>query len=123
MSIADPAIVPEVRHRIIDDLRSNAARGADLGAAELILTELLGNAFRHGGGSARVALDWSEDGAVLSVWDDGPPFDANPGLPTDPTSTSGRGLFIVRALARELSVERTDGGNRVRAVLPIDFDG
>jgi signal transduction histidine kinase/CheY-like chemotaxis protein len=87
--------------------------------AELVLTELCSNSFRHAGGPVRVRLRAEPPGARLEVIDNGPPFAVAAGLPAD-ESAGGRGLFLVAALASPFEVRRTDAGeNYATAVLSI----
>ncbi len=95
---------------------------SDLGSVELILGELLGNVARHTAGHATVTLKLERDRAILHVDDRGAPI---PKLtePVDAFAESGRGLFLVSALARNLSIERENDGNRVSAELPVKLTG
>lgn len=101
------------------DLRETADLAAsDFPAALIVVTELLSNALRYGAGAASYALEWDGSAAVLHVWDNGPAFRlAFERAPV--TADGGRGLALVRELARDLSVTRTPDGNHVRCVLPI----
>jgi len=57
---------------------------------------------------------------VLVVEDSGPGLPAVPPAVGDGLSEGGRGLFLVRALAREVSFGRSEaGGTLVRVVLPL----
>ncbi|MFN2461970.1 MAG: ATP-binding protein [Candidatus Velthaea sp.] len=56
---------------------------------------------------------------VLHVEDAGPPFAINGHVMPDLFAESGRGMFLVRTLARELELSRTGSGNRVSVVLPM----
>ncbi|MBV8639354.1 MAG: SpoIIE family protein phosphatase [Candidatus Eremiobacteraeota bacterium] len=90
----------------------------DLSSVELILGELLGNVARHTDGYATVTLVLERERAILHVNDRGEPI---PELrePVDTFAESGRGLFLVNALARNLRIERDREGNRVSAELPV----
>jgi anti-sigma regulatory factor (Ser/Thr protein kinase) len=92
------------------------------GDAELLLSELVGNAVRHArplpGGVVRVAWEVATREVVLRVTDGGSSNGHRPHETTvGPESTSGRGLTIVAALARRWGVEPTRGGQSVWAVL------
>ncbi|NEB10350.1 ATP-binding protein [Streptomyces coelicoflavus] len=89
----------QLRHWDIGELADDAA---------LIVTELLGNAFRHGRPPVRVSLTLDESGDRTALWiavgDAGPAVDI--GLlrakwrhPSGRLSTDGRGLRLVDALA------------------------
>jgi serine phosphatase RsbU (regulator of sigma subunit)/anti-sigma regulatory factor (Ser/Thr protein kinase) len=93
----------------------------DLSAAELVVNELLGNVARHSPGPAELVLEWRNNGARVAVSDRGQPFE--PPSPTeliDLFAESGRGLFLIRSVAEQLTVEWTGEGNRVSAVLPLN---
>lgn len=92
----------------------------DLEAAEIIFGELIGNVVRHAPGPIDVHLDWSGSYPVLHVTDRGRGFTRKPALPDDPMHESGRGLYIVDALARSLRVERVPKyGTHVAVELPV----
>lgn len=92
--------------------------------ALLVLGELLGNVVRHAPGPVRVLVDASTNEPIIEVDDRGAGLaDATPEAGDDLERTSGRGLSIVRALAREVAVlPRRDGGTSVRvrlSALPV----
>ena len=108
-----------LRQEVRAYLRRHAEPGSELGDAELVLEELVGNAVRHAGGPVWVSLSWRELSPTVRVLDLGPGFDpallgavraapldrggAAEGLEdVDPflLAESGRGLFLVNALAR-----------------------
>jgi serine phosphatase RsbU (regulator of sigma subunit)/anti-sigma regulatory factor (Ser/Thr protein kinase) len=95
--------------------------GADESAvndAELIFTELIGNVVRHAPGAARVSLDSPGGRLVLAVEDAGPGFVYRPRPAADGQAESGRGLFIVAALAEDVRVSPgATGGARVEVQL------
>lgn len=90
----------------------------ELAAAELILGELLGNVARHSPGPAEVSVDLAGDAAILRVRDRGEAFHPNSHA-ADPLAESGRGLFLVRAMAREVNIENDGRGNSVTATLHL----
>jgi anti-sigma regulatory factor (Ser/Thr protein kinase) len=106
-----------LRRSFVDFLRSQADDGADIDAAEIIFSELLSNALRYG--KVRLSLAWSPDGALLRVRDRGEPFRLPAYRAPDLAATGGRGLFLVRQLAKRLSYERVGDGNVANAVLPV----
>lgn len=92
----------------------------DIQTCNLIFAELIGNSVRHAPGSLSVSIETSGDEAVLHVIDVGPGFDYEPALPADLWSESGRGLFLVSALAKRVTVERIPGrGSHIAVTLPI----
>jgi PAS domain S-box-containing protein len=86
--------------------------------AEMIVAELLGNVVRYAPGRVEVILDHSAEVPVIHLIDGGGGFEYNPRLPADTYAESGRGLFIVAALAREFTISRApNGGSHARVVL------
>jgi anti-sigma regulatory factor (Ser/Thr protein kinase) len=102
---------------------ANELRDAGMGeenvlTAELIVAELLGNVVRYAPGRVDVILDYSADVPVIHIIDGGGGFEHNPRLPADAYAESGRGLFIVAALAREFTIAHAPGGgSHARVVL------
>ncbi|GAC1446916.1 MAG: hypothetical protein NVS2B8_16260 [Vulcanimicrobiaceae bacterium] len=91
-----------------------------LGAAELIIGELLSNAARHADG--HVCLEIGTDGghAQISVHDTSPSFAMDFNRLPDAYSESGRGLYIISELARMISVTPLSGmGKRVTVTLDL----
>jgi anti-sigma regulatory factor (Ser/Thr protein kinase) len=123
---ATAAAATEARRAYIAALASKAESGAvvDLAAAELIFGEMLGNVVRHAPGWVDVSLEWTGEHPVLQVDDNGPGFHSRrrrERLPDDELSESGRGLFIIHALAVDFAVtNRAVRGTRARATLPLE---
>ncbi|MEV6684557.1 ATP-binding protein [Streptomyces sp. NPDC051130] len=84
--------------------------------AQLLLSELVTNAFQHGTGDVRVRLFRTEAYLCFEVRSTGP------GTPTprsaDDLDESGRGLFLVEAFADRWAVSADGAG--VWCTLPID---
>lgn len=106
------------RAEFIAYLERLATPDSDLDAAAFIYGELVGNVIRHVGDGIRIAVEWGEAFAVLRVRDGGPGFQPAIVLP-DGLCETGRGLYIVKTLARELEVRCEPSGCEVRAVLPV----
>lgn len=109
----------DARSRIIAYLRAHSLPESDLTATELIVSELVGNALKHGTGWAALRLEWIRERAVLHVRNAGKAFALPARLPEEPSSESGRGLFLVASIAAGLRIEHHDSTNHVRVVLPI----
>ena len=93
---------------------------AQLPAAELIVNELLGNVARHTPGPAEVELEWNGETAIVRVCDRGRPFQPRNGAGRiELLAEDGRGLFLARSVALDLTVEWTGDGNCVSATLPL----
>lgn len=104
-------------------------------SAELIVSELVTNAVKATGITTpqpswgemeglqllRVRVHASRDSIVIQVWDaDGEPLDL-PAAGADEDAESGRGLFIVRSVARQIGRFYPRGGGKVVwAELPLE---
>lgn len=109
-----------VKRALLWHLGELAGDGADLSLAELIVSEMLGNVARHTPGLAEVILEWTGDKATVRVFDEGPRFELPDAASiADPFAESGRGLFLIRSLSRDLSHEWTGSGNCISSVLPV----
>jgi PAS domain S-box-containing protein len=118
--VNDKAAADEMRQGVVAALRRHGVPAADVSVAELLVSELIGNVVRHVGGVVEVAIDVLGSAAVLHVLDRGPGFHFSTRLPKNLMSESGRGLYIVAALARDFSiVPRRDGGSHARVTLPF----
>lgn len=112
--------VPEVRGELRTWL---AERVRDPDDAVLAASELLANAVRAASREVRLAVR-VEPGAVhLEVADDGVAGsalqDAGQALPGS-EAEHGRGLFLVRAVARDVVVHTTPEGTVLRATVPVE---
>ncbi|MEV0499970.1 ATP-binding protein [Streptomyces spectabilis] len=98
--------------------REDAPRPAEVDDAMLVVSELVANATRHGRSCCRLRLTLGRgDQLTVEVHDDNPRY---PRLRAVSVSAEhGRGIALVRALSRRLSVSAdAHGGKTVRAVLP-----
>jgi anti-sigma regulatory factor (Ser/Thr protein kinase) len=97
--------------------------------AKLVIEELIVNVIRHAfedGSGHAILLDVRTEpgGIAIVVEDDGRPFDPRgvrvPELRAlvDAGKPGGLGLTMIQKLSRDLSYERVDGKNRVRAFVP-----
>jgi anti-sigma regulatory factor (Ser/Thr protein kinase) len=105
-----PEAAREARCEVRDLCRSH---GADLvGDAELVVSELVTNAVRHGAGAITLVLDLLPDGVRVAVADGGP------GAPTvcdaEPERIDGRGIALVDRVGTAWGVlPAPDGGKEV----------
>jgi anti-sigma regulatory factor (Ser/Thr protein kinase) len=114
-------IYPSSLHaEIMALLRREGAADSDFDSAELIYGELISNLIRHARGRVTVRVDWSAEFPTLSVSDEQRYAAPAISLPSDPMAESGRGLFIVKTLAKEFTL-RDDGssGSAACAILPV----
>jgi serine phosphatase RsbU (regulator of sigma subunit)/anti-sigma regulatory factor (Ser/Thr protein kinase) len=115
--------VRAVQAEVGELLRDLGANEGAVDDAELILTELIGNVVRHAPGKAQVSLSSAAGQVRLTVEDAGTGFEYRPSAPADTQAESGRGLFIVAALAEDVQVsEGSAGGARVEVQLPFIAD-
>lgn len=92
----------------------------ELSTCSVIFAELIGNAVRHAPGPLSVSLEFKDDDAILHVVDKGPGFSYEPALPPDLWAESGRGLYLVSKLAREVRAEPVPGiGTHITVTLPV----
>ncbi|MFC5002337.1 ATP-binding protein [Dactylosporangium cerinum] len=110
--------------RRVRDLVDQAAHVAGVSATNahnlvIAVSELAANAVRHGGGSGRIVIEQTDDGVSIEVSDDGPglPEHLSQELPAA-DAVSGRGLWMVRALCRDLHISSTARGVTVRLFMP-----
>jgi DNA-binding NarL/FixJ family response regulator/anti-sigma regulatory factor (Ser/Thr protein kinase) len=114
-----PATIAALRREIAAYLARHAEPDSDLAGAEMVIAELLSNAFEHAPGPAWVRASWEAEKPRLEVHDLGPGFVLDPRLP-EPDSERGRGLFIVNSIADDLARSgKASGGSVVSATLPV----
>ena len=101
-------------------LRHAGVEQQTLDDARVVVSELLGNALRHAraniDGSVKVDVAVSDDEVIIEVSDGGSA--TLPALTTPlPLAPNGRGLAIVRMLARSWGVRESPAGNVVFGIL------
>jgi anti-sigma regulatory factor (Ser/Thr protein kinase) len=84
-----------------------------LDAAAVVVSELVTNAVRHGGGCVSLQLEAHGDRVIVSV------ADGSSVVPRrrDPDGIGGRGIALIEALSAGWHVETYQGGKRVRVEL------
>ncbi|MFF5159516.1 ATP-binding protein [Streptomyces sp. NPDC000348] len=87
------------------------------GAVLLVVSELVTNADRHSDGPYILELEGTDASLTVTVYDSSASLPRV--FPRNPERVGRHGLEIVRALAREVGVERVPVGKRVRAVLDL----
>ncbi|MDI3384972.1 ATP-binding protein [Streptomyces sp. B-S-A8] len=104
----------------VAQLRASAAftvPAEALGAALLVVTELVTNVVKHASGPCVLELELAADALEITVWD------TEPALPVmaapDALRPSRHGLEIVHALSRAVTVEQRAGGKRICASVPL----
>ena len=119
LDVREQGAAYRVRRAVLWDLSAHVAAGSDLSGVELILGELLSNVAQHTPGQAEVRLEFGGGEARLSVHDNGKAFENQDGSMPDALSPNGRGLHLVRRLARSVEL-RHNGGNTVSVVLAVN---
>lgn len=118
IEVLDAQVAEQTRRSLVAALLTRNYSPAHVNVAELIFAELVGNLVRYAPGPAEIVLEWVGRRPVLHVRDRGPGFAFAPRLPPDIYSESGRGLFLIGALAEDFSVTlRPGGGSHARVVL------
>lgn len=116
---ADAKEALRARQGVRSFLSEQADPSSDLAAAELIVGELVANVIRHAPGPIGIYVAWEDDAAMLVVSDRGRGIPALRAVPTE-SCEAGRGLFLVHALARSVSIDTVQGqGSRVIVKLPV----
>lgn len=116
---ADARETVHSRRAIRSFLALEADDRSDLDAAELIVGELIANVIRYAPGAVGVHVSWEGDEAILIVADRGPGIPPLRVVP-DPIASSGRGLWLIHALARTVEIDAVPGhGTRVVVHLPV----
>ncbi|MEU5364084.1 ATP-binding protein [Streptomyces sp. NPDC005925] len=102
------------------DAGAGAARDEDVIDLLLVVSELVTNAIRHGGGLAGFDARVVEDGVRIAVHDRSdivPPVAYGPGSLPPGQLGSGYGWPLIIRLAREIGVDRRPGGGKTVTVL------
>jgi anti-sigma regulatory factor (Ser/Thr protein kinase) len=84
-----------------------------LDVAAVVVSELVTNAVRHGGGCVALTVEAHEERVVIAV------ADSSPMRPRrrDPDDVGGRGIALIEALAEAWTVCNHEGGKQVRVLL------
>jgi anti-sigma regulatory factor (Ser/Thr protein kinase) len=119
-----PSSAATARRQLVRELTALGVPPAVVADAELVITEMVGNAVRHARPleNGKVCAGWElrGDELVLRVTDGG--ADTRPAIrhPVDPLEAeNGRGLAIVAALARAWGAERHGPGSRTWATIDL----
>jgi anti-sigma regulatory factor (Ser/Thr protein kinase) len=119
--VSDYQAAADLRHRIMAALRADPRLSGDFAAVELILGELLGNVARHTPGAIVVDVRARDGRVLLSVSDEGPGIGTvSSALPEDALSESGRGMFLISALACSVDVRSSPAGSTILVELPLE---
>jgi anti-sigma regulatory factor (Ser/Thr protein kinase) len=100
-------------------LEAQVAADSDLDGAELVFGELLGNVARHAPGAVDVRLRWNGRSGILEVTDRGDGYSVDDVHLPSADAESARGLFLINAFARDLSVRHAAGVTTTTVTLPV----
>ncbi|MET8809852.1 ATP-binding protein [Streptomyces sp. NPDC004546] len=119
---AEPASVAAARLWATGVLTLWGLSTDDRGTAELVISELAGNAVLYGHSEMAIRLAQHKDQLRMCVTDSGARSAQQLAVPQE-LDEHGRGLAIVQALAESIEVTREPGGWRVGAVLHVSTTG
>ena len=107
----DPSAVPAAR-RFASQQLMDFPEADVVDKTRLLVTELATNAVMHARSPIRLTVEPGPDRVRVEVRDDDPrPLD--PPHAPDPDATSGRGLWLVSAIACSWGVNRNDRGKTI----------
>ncbi|MFJ9341947.1 ATP-binding protein [Streptomyces sp. NPDC101733] len=113
-----PADARERTRDFLDALARPLARGA-ADTVVLVVSELVTNALRHGGGTYKLDLTAHPGGIEVAVHDPSPPLMPRQRVPDLIGGTGGFGCHMINDLALTTSAtRRASGGKTVTALLP-----
>ena len=98
-----------VRRTLVQDLRSRGVATVTVDESEIVVSELVSNACRHGSGRIELRVHSDADGVEASVHDEG--VAQTIASPVPRPERGGWGLLLVDRLADSWGVE--DGASRV----------
>jgi anti-sigma regulatory factor (Ser/Thr protein kinase) len=115
---ANPAELARMRQFIRRRAVEHGLGGAEMFKAQLVATEAVTNAIRHGSDRAdqpiRVTCRWLEAGLAIEVGDQGRFRHRAPSAPSD---SSGRGLGLIERLTKRFDLETSDEGTKLRMLV------
>lgn len=91
-----------------------------MGAVELVVSELMTNAYKYAPGACLLDLGVSDGTVQISVWDTDPSLPT--ACPADPSRVGQHGLEIVMALCHSFEIRREPVGKRVKAAIVLADD-
>ena len=114
---ATPEAAPMARHLVTDACRRWAVPGI-CNLAELVTSELVGNAVRYAGRDIELSLALDDCELCIGVHD-GNPRPPGPQVPATPVAEHGRGLHLISAVARAWGCIPLDAGKVVWAAVAL----
>jgi anti-sigma regulatory factor (Ser/Thr protein kinase) len=114
----DPAELARMREFIRRRADEHGLNGAESFQAQLVATEAVTNAMRHGattdGKPISVTCIWREDGLAIEVGDRGRFRHREK---SGPDATDGRGLGLIERFTRQFDLETNDSGTKLRMLI------
>jgi anti-sigma regulatory factor (Ser/Thr protein kinase) len=119
LALAETA--PWLARRILNAALAEWGLGHLVDSADLVTSELVTNAVRHGKEPARLTVytDRAADGGLLFIEVEDAGVDVPEMRDADDGDEDGRGLMIVEAMSEDWGTDITDEGKRVWASLEI----
>jgi anti-sigma regulatory factor (Ser/Thr protein kinase) len=108
----DPSAVPAARRFASQHLLDFGGSQEIVDKTRLLVTELATNAVMHAHSPIRLTVESDDESVRVEVRDDDPRPIGRPVAP-DAEATSGRGLWLVDALARSWGVNCNDRGKTI----------
>jgi anti-sigma regulatory factor (Ser/Thr protein kinase) len=118
--LPDPAELSRMRQFIRRRAVEHGLDSSEVFKAQLVATEAVTNAIRHGGGIGgkpiSVTCTWRPDGLTIEVGDRGR-FHRRETSESNGDATSGRGLGLIERLTRRFELETSDRGTKLRMLV------
>jgi serine/threonine-protein kinase RsbW len=113
--------VSAARGAVVEKARSCGIAAEAVEDLAVVVSELVANAIRHGGGSGRLRCVFTADEVIVQVYDHGDGFDASDvgDQPAPPTLPGRRGLWLCRQLSRRLDIISDPTGTAVTATVAV----
>ena len=108
----DPSAIPAARRFASQHLLDFHGEQKVVDTTRLLVTELATNAVMHAHSPIRLTVESDDDSVRVEVRDDDPRPIGRPVAPA-PEATSGRGLWLVDALAHTWGVNGNDRGKTI----------
>lgn len=116
----DPAELSRMRQFIRRRATEHGLDPAEAFQAQLVATEAVTNAMRHGSGPTgkpiSVTCVWRDNGLTIEVGDRGR-FERREASQANGEATGGRGLGLIERLSRRFELETSDSGTKLRMLV------
>lgn len=116
----DPVELSRMRQFIRRRAVEHGLNAAEAFQAQLVATEAVTNAMRHGSGPGgkpiSVTCIWRDDGLTIEVGDRGR-FQTRGSSEPNSDATGGRGLGLIERFTRRFELETSDSGTKLRMLV------